>query len=210
MDKFFAFFGKVILVFLLLGVIGGGAYYFGQKKGTPNPSPTPQESPTVTNSTIPAATGQAKKTVEGGVPKSAGLAYDQYSLEVGSDWVVSRETSQAYEKLTLSKGEYQLIIMQGATGGAMCLYPGDPDFVGPSSRYTTFAEFKSKDGWVLRRGGTNDPPYQGKIGFTVCQVNVEGNFGQPTQYGHIGYSVPTLNKEIILEMDAIVSSLKKK
>lgn len=207
MDKFFAVFGKLILVVLAVGAVAGGAYFYGQKKNVSNPTSTSPASPSATTSATPVPT----KTVEGGVPKSAGLSFDLYSLEVPVDWNVGRETSQAYEKLTISKGANQITIMQGATGGAMCLYPGDPDFEGPSSHYTTFAELKTKDGTLLRRSGTDEAAYQGKFGFTACQKNSEGDFGQPTSYGHIGYSVPAVfDKEVLLEMDAMISSLKKK
>ena len=101
--------------------------------------------------------------------------------------------------------------MQGATGGAMCLYPGDPDFEGPSSRYTKFVELITQDGRTLRRSSTDDPPYQGKVGFTVCMKTDSGDYNQPTMYGHTGYSLPVgFDNSDLLEMDAMISSLKKK
>lgn len=211
MDKFFAVFGKLILVLLVLGLVGGGAYYYGQKKESPSSSQTPEETLSAKSSPSPSGTA-SKKTVEGGVPKSAGLSYDQYTLEVGAEWAVSKDTSSpAYEKLTLSKGAYLLTIMQGATGGAMCLYPGDPDFEGPSSRFTKFVDLTTKDGRNLRRSGTDEPPVGGKTGFTVCMGNSEGAYNQPTVFGHMSYSLPTgYDNAILFEMDAIVSSLKKR
>lgn len=212
MDKFFAAFGKVLLVLLVLGGVGVGAYFYGvQKKSQPATTATPSPTPDVGQMATPSATPIAKKTVEGGVDKSAGLAYDQYTIEVPVDWTVKKETDTASEKLTISKGAYQLTIMQGATGGALCLYPGDPDFEGPSSRYTTYVELKTKDSRLLRRSGTDDPPYQGKVGFTVCMKTDSGDYNQPTMYGHIGYSLPAAyNNSILLEMDAMTTSLKKK
>lgn len=211
MDKLFAGFGKAFLVLLVLGGVGAGAYYYGQRKPSESPTTIPSATETATASAIPSATPAAKKTVEGGVDKSAGLAYDQYTLEVGADWNVAKETGQAYEKLTISKGANQLTIMQGATGGALCLYPGNPDFEGPSSRYTKYVELKTQDGRVLRRSSTDDPPYQGKVGFTICMKTDQGDYNQPTMYGHIGYSLPAgYDNAILLELDAMVASLKKK
>ena len=212
MDKLFAVFGKLAIILLVVGAVAGGAYYYGVKKTAPVSSPTQTAASVGTETPTPPASPKATKTVEGGVPKSAGLSFDLYTIKVPVEWVVTKDTSTpAYEKLTITKGAYQLTIMQGATGGAMCLYPGDPDFEGPSSRYTKFVELKTQDGRAVRRSGTDDPPYQGKVGFTVCQENVEGDFGQPTNYGHVGYSLPTgFDNEILLEMDAMVTSLKKK
>lgn len=212
MDKLFAVFGKLAIILLVVAAVAGGAYFYGVRKTGPVPSPTPTGASVGTETLAPLASPKATKTVEGGVPKSAGLSFDLYTIKVPVEWVVTKDTSApAYEKLTISKGAYQLTIMQGATGGAMCLYPGDADFEGPSSRYTKFVELKTQDLRVMRRSGTDEAPFQGKIGFTLCQTNVEGVFGQPTQYGHVSYSVPpTVDNEILLEMDAMVASLKKK
>ena len=106
------------------------------------------------------------------------------------------------DTLTITNGAYQIKIFQAATGGAMCLYPGDADFEGPSSRYEAFVELTTKDGILLRRGGTTK-------GFTVCQKSTE-NFGQPTVFGHTSYTTPaTADTAIVKQMDEMIASLKK-
>lgn len=186
-----------------------GGYYFGIKTKeikktqaeattsnenlpTPTPTPTPTTKPLV--------------TTNGGVPKSAGLSYDQYSLQASNDWVIKKENQTvADEKLYLSKDDYQITIFQGATGGALCLYSGDPNFEGPSSRYNFFKELTSKDNRTLRRSGDLNG-----LGFTVCQKYTDGSFGQPTNYGHISIKLPiSWNQETLDEIDSIISSLKK-
>lgn len=217
MDKFFSVFGKIAVVLIVLGGIGFGAYYLGQKKVKSPSFSLPNETPaaeTTINQNVPLSPSlkAITKTVEGGVPKSAGLAFDQYTLEIPEDWSSKKEgTDPAYEKLILFKGANEISIMQGATGGALCLYPGDPDFEGPSSRFTKFVELTTKDGRLLRRSSTDDPPFKGKTGFTICQKNQDGAFGQPSQYGHTSYSLPAgFDNSTLSEMDAIISSFKTK
>lgn len=216
MDKFFSVFGKVAIVLVVLSAVGLGAYYYGRKKISTPPPSTPEEATIATSpakiGTFASPSPKITKTIEGGVSKSAGLSFDQYTLEIPEDWSSKKEgTDPAYEKLTMFKGENEISIMQGATGGALCLYPNDPDFEGPSGRFTKFVELTTEDGRLLRRSSTDDPPYKGKIGFTICQKNSDGTFGQPSQYGHISYSLPAgFDNTVLLEIDAIISSLKKK
>ncbi|MDO8341324.1 MAG: hypothetical protein Q7T59_05100, partial [Candidatus Woesebacteria bacterium] len=182
MEKFFSIFGKVILVILIIGAMTYGGYYFGiktkeikkpQAETTTSSENLPTSTPTPTQTTKPLI------TINGGVPKSAGLSYDQYSLQASGDWVIKRENQTvADEKLYLSKDDYQITIFQGETGGALCLYSVYPDFEGPSSRYNFFKELTSKDNRTLRRSGDLNG-----LGFTICQKYSDGSFGQPTNYG---------------------------
>lgn len=219
MDKFFSIFGKLALVFIILGVLFGLGYYFGT--GT-LPFPTSPAPGAVTTTAISAPTeaeptqrvsptaAPQTKTVNAGV--TSGLSFTLYTVEVPDTWTVAKEHEDEpspMDTLTLTRGQYKIKIFQAATGGAMCLYTGDPDFEGPSSRYDTFVVITTKDGTALRRSGTTETSGATR-GFTVCQKGSDGSYGAPTTYGHIGYTTPlTADPSILTEMDAIIASLSK-
>lgn len=205
MDKFFAIFGKISLVVIILTTMIYGGYYFGKKAGnTIKPEAVNTEESLETTLPSPQPTNQSQITVIGGVPKSAGLSFDQYSIVTPEGWSSKKENQTvADEKLILTKGEYQISIFQAATGGAFCLYPGDDDLEGPSSRFETFIILTTKDGRTLRRSLNEN-------GFTVCQKSADGSYQQPTNYGHISIKMPTTwTQEVLTEIDTILSSLKK-
>lgn len=205
MDKFFAIFGKISLVVIILTTMIYGGYYFGKKAGnTIKPEAVNTEESLETTLPSPQPTNQSQITVIGGVPKSAGLSFDQYSIFTPEGWSSKKENQTvADEKLILTKGEYQISIFQAATGGAFCLYPGDDDLEGPSSRFETFIILTTKDGRTLRRSLNEN-------GFTVCQKSADGSYQQPTNYGHISIKMPTTwTQEVLTEIDTILSSLKK-
>lgn len=158
------------------------------------PAPTTAASPSAGFTTIKA----------GGI-----LVFNAYSIDVPTDWTYSKEAAPtgdiALDKLTLVKGAYKISIYQAATGGAPCLYPGDPDVEGPSSRFTSFVNITTATGDKLRRGTSEG----GGTGFTVCQLQ-SGGYGQPTSFGHISITSPTVPAQTVLDqIDSILSSLKK-
>lgn len=162
-----------------------------------NPTLVPQVSPQASSS------GNMTMVEAGGV-----LVFNKYSLELPQGWTHTKEGAPSgdieLDKLTLSSGAYTITIYQAATGGALCLYPGDPDSEGPSSRFTSFTEITTSTGEKLRRGTS-----QGAAGFTVCEEQA-GNWGQPTSFGHISITTPSspaVSK--MLEIDSILTSLKK-
>ncbi|WKZ25493.1 MAG: hypothetical protein QY322_03850 [bacterium] len=211
MEKFFSIFGKIMLVVIVLGSISYGAYYFGtQTKSIKKPEAVQTENESVLteelNSPYPTTTQQPLVTIIGGVAKSAGLSFDQYSIQVSNDWITSKESQTAMdETLTLSKNGYEIKIFQAATGGALCLYPGDADFEGPSSKFDTYKSLTTKDNRTLRRSGDLNG-----VAFTVCQKSVDNSFQQPTIYGHMSVKMPnTWTQEMLTEIDSILSTLKK-
>lgn len=205
MEKFFSIFGKIMLIVLVLGSLTYGGYYFGRKTVSVKERVAGNDE-VVPASAVPTLlpTPHALSTIVAGLPKSAGLSFDQYSVITPSDWVSKKESQTAMdEKLVLSNGEYIINIFQAATGGALCLYNGDAEFEGPSSRFTKFVDLTTKDNRSLRRSGEGNA-------FTVCQKSGDGSYQQPTNYGHIAIKTaanPTA--EMLSEIDQIISSLKK-
>lgn len=211
-EKFFSIFGKITLVVLIIGALAGGGYYFGRSgKINLGQSPVP-EAATTTNPLPPVTeTPQAASIIAAGLGSESGLSFTRYTIAVPEGWVpvhTSTNEGTPVDTLTITNGSYELKIFQAATGGAMCLYPGNADFEGPSSRYDTFAELTTADGLILRRGGKTVASGNTR-GFTVCQKGTE-NFGQPTVFGHTGYTTP-LNPDnaMISQMDGMIASLKK-
>lgn len=196
----------VILIMMLLAV---GGYVLGRGNfsvvyNPPGAVTTTAPTPTLT------PTPKATKTVSAGV--ASGLSFGLYTIDVPDAWTVKQEHEDEpspMDTLTITKGTYSIKIFQAATGGAMCLFPGDPDFEGPSSRYDTFVAITTKDGTALRRGGTTATSGSTR-GFTLCQKGTE-TYGQPTGYGHINFTTPaTPDLAILAEMDAMIASLMKR
>jgi hypothetical protein len=222
MEKFFSFFGKAVLVLLVVGALAGGGYYLGKSGklsiGSTSPAPeaasttNPQAQTTTTITPTTSTTPSVKtKTVTAGVGAESGLSFTKYTLEAPETWTPAHTFSNegtAVDSLTLTSGAYQIKIFQAATGGAMCLFAGDADFEGPSSRYETFVNITTKDGIALRRGGNiaaNGPTRS----FTFCQKGTD-TYGQPTGYGHMSFTTPvTPDAAKLEEMDTIIMSLKK-
>ena len=227
MEKFFATFGKVALIILIMGALAGAGYYLGRSGNLPflsqTPAPgavtttAPQELPPQTQPALPAQTPTPTpvpiKTVSAGLGNISGVNFPKYTIEIPSDWTVKQEHSEVespMDVLTVTKGSYQLKIFQAATGGAICLYPGDADTEGPNSRFDNFVTITNAAGNQFRRSGTTATSGT-KRGFTVCQKSeAYGNFQQPTNFGHTSYTTPlTPDDAILKEMDTMIASLKK-
>lgn len=219
MEKFFAFFGKFILVALLLGGIAYGAYSFG-KRGLPTaPSnsgaitvpatatPIQIQVPLTDTSTSPTPTKKVYKTVTAGLTTSGdGPSFGKYQITILDGWAYEDNTdaTNTMDTLTITKDTYQIKIYQAATGGAVCVYAGDAAFEGPSATYDTFVDITTTGGFHLRRSGNT-----GSATFTLCDKGPE-LYGAPTRFGHITYKTPTAPDLISLtEMDLMVASLKK-
>lgn len=214
MDKFFTTFGKIAL---LLAVVGGAGYltYTYSTKSAPV-TPTNDLSQSIAPSSnpqnqTPTSTPKPAQTVTAGLNHAGGIAFPSYIITVPADWTVDHQsttTESPTDNLTLTQGQYKIRIFQGATGGAPCLYPGDADQEGPSSRFISFVEFSGTDNVTFRRGPSQTQ--DGTPAYTVCMKS-KGNttYGQPTGFGHISYSVPTTPETTTLtQMDAIVATLK--
>lgn len=206
MDKAFSIFGKLMLVVVIIGLLAGGGYYLGKSGKVTLTTPAPAPVAVSTTATTPLPTSApTTTTVTAGLGPESGLSFTKYTIAVPQGWTPNHtyeNQGTPLDTLSITNGAYELKIFQAATGGAMCLYPGDPPFEGPSSTYSAFVELTTKDGIMLRRGGTNG-------GFTLCQKGTE-NYGQPTGFGHMSYTTPVAADETILkQIDDMVKSLKK-
>jgi hypothetical protein len=206
MSKFFEIFGKVTLVLIILSLFIYGGYYLGTRNKIATKVTEKISEKVIEISPSPTPVNVAIVSLSAGVPKSSGLSFDEYSISVPETWTNRKESQTALdEKLILEKEGYTISIFQAATGGALCLFKGDADFEGPSSKFDYFVELTSKDGRILRRSGEKNG-----TSFTICQKAPDGSFQQPTNYGHISIKLPSAwDDEGLLEVDRIISSLKK-
>lgn len=216
MTKFFEIFGKISLVAIVLTTLVYGGYYLGSKtKGQSNQQKITTESTSkiITEEAVPSPTAMSVQmtTISAGLSKSAGLSFNQYSITIPEGWTSKKESqTQLDEKLILENNGYTISIFQAATGGALCLYAGDADFEGPSSRFDDYFEIKTKDGRSLRRSGGKIVSNIDPVSFTICQKSVDGSYQQPTNYGHISIKLPAnWDQQKLDEIDSVISSLKK-
>lgn len=219
MDTFFSLFGKIVLVVALLGGIAYGAFTYG-KMTSPEAKPTaasttaaPTFKPTIDPGLMPEKVPDSIRTtvISAGLGPESGLSFTKYQISVPGAWTPNHTTTNEgtwVDTLTLTKGTTTLKIFQGATGGAMCMYPGDPAFEGPSSSYDSFTVITTADNIQLRRG-TTDTNNGTTKGYTMCQKGTD-SFGQPTVFGHMSLTT-ALNPDaaLLTEVDAMISSLKK-
>ncbi len=197
-----------MFVIVILGSLTYGGYCFGKQAKNITKPEVVNTITEVTETTIPEPISSPVNltTIVAGLPKSAGLSFDQFSIQIPSDWTSKKESQTAMdEKLILTNDGYEIAIFQAATGGALCLYPGDAEFEGPSSKYQIFTALTTKDGRALRRSGDSNG-----TAFTVCQKGADGSYQQPTNYGHISVKLSANHtSEILIEIDSIISSLKR-
>lgn len=198
-------YGIAIFVTAVLVFLGATIYY----KGLPT-FPSYNKNAVSTQSGVPVTSTEVAPEVAAPPPSgttvTAGgvLVFGKYSIQVPTDWTYTKEGGVDMDKLTLSKGGYKIVIYEAATGGAQCLYPGDPD-AEMATRYTTFIEITTQNGGKLRRGGTTP------TAFTVCEKPL-GNiaYGLPTTFGHISITTPASpTAAMMTEIDGILATLKK-
>lgn len=138
------------------------------------------------------------------------LSFNAYSINVPAGWIYSKEDAPSgdieFDKLILTKDGYKITVWQAATGGALCLYPGDVDVEGSSSKYTMFKDILTQTSNKLRRSWT-----EGGIGYTVCEKTGTNPYGAPTTFGHMTIQAPVggATPTMITEIDSILTSLKK-
>ncbi|HYM65555.1 MAG TPA: hypothetical protein VES68_03675 [Candidatus Sulfotelmatobacter sp.] len=192
-----------ISVIILIIVVGGAAFYLGQKSLNNTKAPAQQSQ---TQQTTPLLTPTPTVLEKTQVSSGGILVFAKYTLDVPSGWVSQKENTQYSDMLTLTKDTYKISIYQAAGGGGGCLYPGDPDKE-MAQRFQSFTEISNPNGYVFRRALTGS-----SVGaWTVCQKNAtDGSFGFPTNFGNITITTPANpSNELMTEIDSILASLKK-
>lgn len=204
MDKFFSFFGKLVVGVLIVGALVGGGYFLGTGKFTP-PTYSP---PAAVTTAPPAETPTPAPTIAGQTVAGGGLSgtsFVSYTITVPQPWTVKKEENAGItQKVTISRGQYAIAIYQAPTGGSVCVYPGDPA-ADMSSQFGPYVTIRDASGNEFRRA----PPAGNSGGFTLCQKG-PSLFGLPTIYGHVTYAVPAeSDPATIKEMDAIFATIRK-
>lgn len=194
------------LIAIIIGLAVAVAYLAGRQNLAPGAlpltSPTPTPAPTAVSPSPSPLPSPSTKTVSGG----GVLSFPRYEITVPLDWTVAREIPDANsEKLTVSSDQLAVSILEGGFGGAVCLFPGDPDSEGPSGRYANFKDITTQSGDKLRR--VWDDPAKG---FGLCQLTQYG-WGTPIIYGHVSLKTPPNPSAADLNtIDAILSSFKRR
>jgi hypothetical protein len=196
-----------ISIILLVLVVGGAAFYLGQKTIKSNIVPPPTLSPTnaANNQITPTLTPMPTQTEKTQVSSGGVLVFAKYTLDLPSGWTSQKEVTQYSDMVTLTKDSSKITIYQAAGGGGGCTYPGEaPQQMAQS--FSSFVEVMDPNGFVFRRGANGTPG-----GFTVCQKNAtDGSFGFPTNFGNITIITPQApDANIMAEIDSILASLKK-
>jgi hypothetical protein len=107
--------------------------------------------------------------------------------------------------LTLTKGDYRLVVTQGGGDSGLCIFGGAPT---PTGEAHFWQEYPSG----VEIAGGSAPFMRGTIdGLThfVCEKTSD-QFTQLTSFGYITYTTPSpADPAILAEMDGMVASLAK-
>lgn len=205
MNTFFSLLGKLAIILVVVGTLVGGGVYVGlklkdQKGGVLkiNESPTPES---VKESPLPTTAPNVISVT------SPGGSFVSFKITVPVGWTADVSQIAGAPKLTVTNTSYQLVISQGAGGGATCLYPGDPpqDFGSP---FNSFVTINSSEGEFRRATSQGGSP-AGTSVYTVCDKKAVG-FSLPTQFGYVTYNTPSNpDPALLVVMDGMIASLKK-
>src|SRR5579872_5518663 len=162
MDKFFSLFGKFVLVVVVIGLVAVGGYYLGKKYTVPGMN-TPQPTATATTSSVTTTLSPtlAQQQADPHVAIYGGgiSPFSKYLLSGFKSWIKTVEHTNAMDKLTLTNGDYQLVILQAALGGGGCTFPGEQPQAMSVPLSNPVVQIPLLDGTNLKRGqadpGTN-------------------------------------------------------
>jgi hypothetical protein len=219
---FFALFGKIVFILLILGILASAGLVmakgmpnlailpdlFNKSSPTPSPSSSPLPSPSPTPSPSPEASGSArpKASVSSQIPLTQSIEITtngkHYSLQAPNGWKLQQNTQNFTTTSTISSGNYALIIkMNAATEGVPCGFkdaPVKPTEMFPDVSgftYDDFVEFSGSGNQLYRRVDISSSASGGKLFFAVCQKSATSKkWGQPTEFGFITYEIPYTKK----------------
>ncbi len=138
-----------------------------------------------------------------------------YTIMYPDVWKPTLENSNGVTNtLTLKNSDYSIQIYIAPMGGGGCIFEGEvPE--GPYSdlRDKQYTEL-TINGKAYRRfmaDSSNDPNKINLTQFDFCGSQDGINYGSPTEFGVITYSLPkTFDKNMLEEMDSIVKTLRNK
>jgi len=216
-NKFFEILGRVLVIVLALVAVAGVAFYYGTQKGADEASKKTElnivTSETNSPDTIDSTGTKVAKATVSTVQISSGAAnHTQYTVTVPSDWQATKDPSNSsdMDKLTLTKNGYTVVIYQANMGGSMYSFK-DAKVDGPfAQEYSgTYSDFTGASGEKYRRidSSSQNKPGEKSFGVLVFGVDV---YQTPTTFGGLSYTTPlSPGKDMLDEMDSIISSLKK-
>lgn len=197
-----------LLIVIIIALAGGLAYFIGKNSNEAATtqevvSPTPTTNQTEDTLVTPTPIAEKTKIITGG----GILSFPKYEITLPADWTFERESENAdSEKITLAGDGFTITILQGGFGGAVCLFPGDPDLEGPSSRYDYFEDITTKSNDQFRRVWSTGS----FTGYGLCQLTQYG-WGVPTSYGHISIKANAVpNNQQVTVLDNVLASFTKK
>lgn len=144
----------------------------------------------------------AGKTVSAGIKTEY---FVPYTIVVAPGWTVTHESdsSRPLDKLTLTRGDYSLVVYQAGSGIEACIFGGAPTPIGEAhlwQEYPTGVSISGASRQYMR--GTTD----GKL-YIVCEKKDSG-YLSVTPMGGIMYTVPNpADPAILAEMDGMVATL---
>jgi hypothetical protein len=163
----------------------------------------PPDAPAATPPSAPTS-APAGKTLSAGIPT---IYYVAYSIVVAPGWVDKHDSdpSGPHDMLSLTKGDYKLMIIQAGMDGGACFFGGAPTPTDAAHLWGEFATGVDITGpYVNFRRGTNDG-----LNYTICEKAGDA-FNVVSTFGAITYTTPNpADPAVLAEMDGMLASITK-
>lgn len=149
------------------------------------------------------------------------LSYNGFKLFYPKSWKLTVNGKEIKENnvfsipgadlhLTLVKNGATISIIQIATGGAVCSFPGDNEVKGVNNiKFYDYSEMPYSSKYLWRRATVKDNKNLDMNTFTLCQKSkLAQNFDTGTIFGSIVYEIPKRNLELVNEADEIIKKIE--